>query len=256
MSLEVSNLSFSYGKAPLLQQLSFSLGEGELIALLGPNGAGKTTLFRCILGLNEGYTGSITVEGSEVRSLTPRQLSHRIAYIPQIHYPAFQYSVLEMVLMGTTHRLSVVSAPGKRENLDAMQALDTLGIAHLAQRDYGRLSGGEQQMVLIARALVQQTKLLLMDEPTASLDYGNQLRVLSAVRRLARDGYTILLSTHNPQHALSYADRVLALAGGTLAADGPARKVISPALLKTLYGVDVEFSPDGRYILPMEVPSC
>ncbi|MDO4812885.1 MAG: ABC transporter ATP-binding protein [Eubacteriales bacterium] len=253
MSLTVSNLSFSYGTAPVLQNVSFSLGEGQLYALLGANGAGKTTLFRCILGLNEKYEGSIIVDGSEVRSLTPRQLSHRIAYIPQIHYPAFQYSVLEMVLMGTTHRLSAVASPGKWENNDALQALQTLGIEHLAHRDYGKLSGGEQQMVLIARALVQQTKLLLMDEPTASLDYGNQLRVLYAVRRLARDGYTILLSTHNPQHALSYADRVIALAGGTLAADGPTQEVLSPALLKTLYGVEAVFSSDGRYILPQEV---
>lgn len=253
MSLTVSNLSFSYGVTPILKNISFSLGEGQLYALLGANGAGKTTLFRCILGLNEKYEGSITVDGSEVRSLTPRQLSHRIAYIPQIHYPAFQYSVLEMVLMGTTHRLSPVGAPGKEETADALAALQTLGIGHLAGRDYGKLSGGEQQMVLIARALVQQTKLLLMDEPTASLDYGNQLRVLHAVRRLARDGYTILLSTHNPQHALSYADRVLALAGGTLAANGPAQEVLSPALLKTLYGVDVTLSSDGTYILPQEV---
>lgn len=253
MSLRVSDLCFSYGKTPVLRDVSFSLDAGQLVALLGANGAGKTTLFRCILGLNEGYAGSIAVDGSEVRSLTPRQVSHRIAYIPQVHYPAFQYSVLEMVLMGTTHRLSLAGAPGKEETADALAALRTLGIEHLSQRDYGRLSGGEQQMVLIARALVQQTKLLLMDEPTASLDYGNQLRVLSAVRALARDGYTVLLSTHNPQHALSYADRVLALANGSLAADGPAGAVLSPALIHTLYGVDVEFSSDGKYILPQEV---
>lgn len=253
MSLRVSDLCFSYGKTPVLRDVSFSLDAGQLVALLGANGAGKTTLFRCILGLNEGYAGSIAVDGSEVRSLTPRQVSHRIAYIPQVHYPAFQYSVLEMVLMGTTHRLSLAGAPGKEETADALAALRTLGIEHLSQRDYGRLSGGEQQMVLIARALVQQTKLLLMDEPTASLDYGNQLRVLSAVHRLTHDGYTVLLSTHNPQHALSYADRVLALANGSLAADGPAGAVLSPALIHTLYGVDVEFSSDGKYILPQEV---
>lgn len=253
MNLTVSNLGFAYGRRPILQNVGFSLGEGQLYALLGANGAGKTTLLRCILGLNEGYKGSITVDGCEVRSLTPRQLSHRIAYIPQIHYPAFQYSVLEMVLMGTTHRLSPVGAPGAREEAAALDALRMLGAESLAPRDYGRISGGEQQLVLIARALVQGTKLLLMDEPTASLDYGNQQRVLHAVRRLARDGYTILLSTHNPQHALSYADCVLALAGGTLAANGPAQEVLSPALLKTLYGVDVTFSSDGTYILPPEV---
>ena len=253
MSLCVSGLGFSYGKTPVLHDVSFQLDAGQLVALLGANGAGKTTLLRCILGLNADYRGSITVEGSEIRALTPRQISHRIAYIPQIHYPAFQYSVLEMVLMGTTHRLSVIGAPGEAEQTDALAALRTLCIGHLAHRDYGRLSGGEQQMVLIARALVQKTNFLLMDEPTASLDYGNQLRVLSAVRRLTREGYSVLLSTHEPQHALSFADRVLALKDGTLAADGPARAVLSPALIKALYGVNVEFSSDGAYVFPQEV---
>ena len=254
MSLVISDLGFAYDDRPILQNVNFSLGEGQLVALLGCNGAGKTTLFRCILGLNEGYTGSITVDGSEVSTLTPRQLSHRIAYIPQIHYPAFRYSVLEMVLMGTTHRLSVVGVPDARDEETAFDALRTLGVEHLAPRDYGKLSGGEQQMVLIARALVQQTKLLLMDEPTASLDYGNQLRVLSAVRQLTREGYTVLLSTHDPQHALTYADRILALSGGALIADGAPHDVLTPALIRTLYGVDAVFSSDGKYILPKEAP--
>ena len=254
MNLTVSNLGFAYDNRPILQGVSFSLGEGQLVALLGCNGAGKTTLLRCILGLNEGYSGSITVDGGEVRTLRPRELSHRIAYIPQVHYPAFRYSVLEMVLMGTTHGLSMVGAPGAHEEAAALSALRTLNTESLAQRDYGKLSGGEQQMVLIARALVQGTKLLLMDEPTASLDYGNQQRVLAAVRQLTREGYTVLLSTHDPQHALTYADRILALSGGTLIADGAPRDALTPALIHTLYGVDVKFSSDGRYILPQEVP--
>ena len=252
MNLTVSDLSFAYDKRPILQGVSFSLGEGQLVALLGCNGAGKTTLLRCILGLNEGYTGSITVDGTETRTLTPRQLSHRIAYIPQVHYPAFRYSVLEMVLMGTTHTLSAIGAPGAREEAAALSALRTLNAEHLAQRDYGRLSGGEQQTVLIARALVQGTKLLLMDEPTASLDYGNRQRVLAAVCALTREGYTVLLSTHDPQHALTYADRILALSDGTLIADGAPRDALTPALIRTLYGVDAVFSPDGKYILPKE----
>lgn len=254
MSLTVSNLSFSYGVTPILKNISFSLGEGQLYALLGANGAGKTTLFRCILGLNEKYEGSITVDGGEVRALRPRELSHRIAYIPQVHYPAFSYSVLEMVLMGTTHRLSAVGAPGAREEAAALDALRTLGTEQLAQRDYGKISGGEQQLVLIARALVQGTKLLLMDEPTASLDYGNQQRVLAAVRSLTREGHTVLLSTHDPQHALTYADRILALSDGKLIADGAPRDALTPALIRMLYGVDAIFSPDGNYILPKEVP--
>ena len=254
MNLTVSNLGFAYDNRPILQGVSFSLGEGQLVALLGCNGAGKTTLLRCILGLNEGYSGSITVDGGEVRTLRPRELSHRIAYIPQVHYPAFRYSVLEMVLMGTTHALSAVGAPGEREEAAVLDALRALGAEQLAPRDYGKISGGEQQLVLIARALAQGTKLLMMDEPTASLDYGNQQRVLAAVRQLTREGYTVLLSTHSPQHALTYADRILALSGGTLVADGAPRDVLSPALIRTLYGVDAVFSPDGNYILPKEVP--
>ena len=254
MNLTVSDLGFAYGRRPILQGVSFSLGEGQLAALLGCNGAGKTTLLRCILGLNDGYTGSITVDGAEVRALRPRELSHRIAYIPQVHYPAFRYSVLEMVLMGTTHALSAVGAPGTREEAAALDALHALNAEALAPRDYGKISGGEQQLVLIARALVQGTKLLLMDEPTSGLDYGNQQRVLAAVRRLTREGYTVLLSTHDPQHALTYSDRILALSGGTLIADGVPRDVLTPALIRTLYGVDAVFSPDGKYILPKEAP--
>ena len=252
MNLTVSDLGFAYDRRPILQNVNFSLGEGQLVALLGCNGAGKTTLLRCILGLGECYTGSITVDGNEVRTLRPRELSHRIAYIPQVHYPAFSYSVLEMVLMGTTHRLSAVGSPGAREEAAALDALRALNAEALAPRDYGKLSGGEQQLVLIARALAQGTKLLLMDEPTASLDYGNQQRVLAAVRQLTRKGYTVLLSTHDPQHALTYADRILALSGGVLIADGAPRDVLTPALIRTLYGVDAVFSPDGNYILPKE----
>lgn len=252
MNLTVSDLGFAYDRRPILQGVNFSLGEGQLVALLGCNGAGKTTLLRCILGLNAPYSGSITVDKTEVRTLRPRELSHRIAYIPQVHYPAFRYSVLEMVLMGTTHTLSAVGAPGAREEAAALDALHALGAESLAPRDYGKISGGEQQLVLIARALAQGTKLLLMDEPTASLDYGNQQRVLAAVRQLTREGYTVLLSTHDPQHALTYADRILALSDGKLIADGAPHNVLTPALIRTLYGVDAVFSPDGNYILPKE----
>ena len=252
MNLTVSDLGFAYDRRPILQNVNFSLGEGQLVALLGCNGAGKTTLLRCILGLSEGYTGSITVDKTEVRTLRPRELSHRIAYIPQVHYPAFRYSVLEMVLMGTTHRLSAVGTPGVREEAAALDALRKIGVEQLAPRDYGKISGGEQQLVLIARALAQGTKLLLMDEPTSSLDYGNGQRVLAAVRCLTREGYTVLLSTHDPQHALTYADRILALSDGKLIADGAPRDALTPALIRTLYGVDAVFSPDGNYILPKE----
>lgn len=252
MSITVDKLSFSYCTRSVLEDVSFHADEGKLLAILGPNGVGKTTLFRCILGLLPGYTGDILLDGANARSLSPRALAHRIAYIPQQHGQAFNYSVLDMVLMGTSHMLSAFSAPRARELAAARAALSQIGILPLAEKNYAHLSGGEQQLVLIARALAQQTTTLLMDEPTSSLDYGNQTRILEQVHALTREGYTILLSTHNPQHALWYADAALALQDGRVAAFGEPARVLTPALISNLYGVEAQFIPTegGSVILP------
>ncbi|NLI53845.1 MAG: ABC transporter ATP-binding protein [Clostridiales bacterium] len=238
MSIEIRDLCFGYCTREVLRKVSFSALEGQILAVLGPNGVGKTTLFRCILGLQSRYSGSIEVDGVDAHTLTARELAHRVAYIPQTHGMAFSYSVLDMVLMGTTHNVAMMSVPKARELDAANTALVRMGIANLSEKNFSHLSGGEQQLVLIARALAQNTKTLLMDEPTASLDYGNQSLVLQQVRALADDGYTILLSTHNPQHAIWYADSVLALFNGTVAAFGQSREVVNTALIRTLYGVD------------------
>ena len=252
MSVSVSHLTFAYDKTPVLNDVSFTLGEGTLLAILGPNGVGKTTLFRCILGEQKRYFGTIAIDGVDARTLSARAMAHRIAYIPQTHAPAFRFSVRDMVLMGTTHRISPLSAPKAKEQAIAEEAMARLGIETLAEKDFSRISGGEQQLVYIARALAQQTKILLMDEPTSSLDYGNQLAVLSTVRTLADDGYTVLLSTHNPQHAIWYADEILALHNGAVAAQGPTREQLTPNLLKTLYGTDIRMlrTDSGPVILP------
>ncbi len=252
MSLRVDNLSFSYCTRSVLTGVSFHADAGKLLAILGPNGVGKTTLFRCILGLLPGYTGGILLDDVDARKLSPRELAHRIAYIPQQHGQAFNYSVLDMVLMGTSHMLSPFSAPRERELAAARAALSRVGVLSLSEKNYAHLSGGEQQLVLIARALAQQTKTLLMDEPTSSLDYGNQTRILEQVHALSREGYTVLLSTHNPQHALWYADMALALQGGRVAAFGEPARVLTPELVCTLYDVDARFirTPDGSVIVP------
>lgn len=250
--ITVDNLSFSYVRKPVLHGVSFSLEPGRLAAVLGKNGAGKSTLFRCILGLLTGYQGSITVDSREVRELSARQIAHRVAYIPQTHYPSFNYSVLDMVLMGTAHRLSVFTAPGREQRTLAEQSLDTLGIASLAPRSYTHLSGGEQQLVLIARALAQGSPILLMDEPTASLDYGNQLLVMKRVRELAERGYTILMSSHNPQHVLTFAHQVIALKDGSVLQSGGPDLVMDEALMEALYGVRTSFveTAGGKVIVP------
>ena len=253
MTIEIKDLSFSYGNHSVLHNISFEAKEGELVSLLGPNGVGKSTLFRCLLGLQKGYTGTILVDGANVADLSPREMAHRIAYIPQSNYPTFNYTVLEMVLMGTTHRVKGLSSPHEEELALAREALKEIGILHLAERGYGQLSGGERQMVLIARALAQQAKILVMDEPTSNLDYGNQLRVLQEVKHLSREGYTVLISSHNPQQALLFSDRILALSDGRVAADGAPGEVADAALLEKLYNIPVRImeTEEGSFVIPI-----
>lgn len=252
MNLSLENLCFSYGERQVLHNVSFTAEKGKLLSVLGPNGAGKSTLFRCIIGALDGYTGIIAMDGVDLRTLSPREKARHIAYIPQSHRPTAGYTVLDTALMGLTRQLGVVSQPKKQHVELALSALEQLGIAQLAPREFSHLSGGEQQLVLIARALTQQAQVLVMDEPTSSLDYGNGLRVLQQVKGLTRRGYTVLMSTHNPQHALSFADRVLALHNGGVAAFGAAEAVLTPELLEKLYRVRTAFAEteDGTVIIP------
>ena len=249
--IDVRSLSFAYGTSKVLCGLSFDIEEGGLTALLGSNGAGKTTLFRCMLGLLPGYEGSLTLDGKEIRRYGARELSRRIAWIPQSQSLTFNYPAFDMVLMGTAGQMGPFSSPGKRQRRAAMEAMERLGIAHLAKRGFLHLSGGERQLVLVARALAQQAKTLLMDEPCASLDFGNQSRVMAQAHDLAHGGYTVIMSTHHPQHALSYADRVIALSGGRLLRSGAPEKVMDEELMRTLYGIETAFldSPMGRIVV-------
>ena len=253
MSLSVRDLTFAYKKTPVLSGVSFDAEPGELLAVLGPNGVGKTTLFRCILGEQKRYSGVIAIDGANLLTLSARETAHRVAYIPQTHAMTFRFSVRDVVLMGTSHTLSPLASPGKAQERIAEEAMEKLGIGALSDRSFDTLSGGEQQLTYVARARAQQAKILLMDEPTSSLDYGNQLRVLDVVKELAGDGYTVLLSTHNPQHALWYADRVLALHNGSVVALGPVDTTLTPALFETLYGTQAELyeTPGGSVILPV-----
>ena len=258
MNLCVQDLSFSYGSHPVLQGISFDLHDGEFLSVLGPNGVGKSTLFRCILGRLAGYTGRISANGEDLRTMPRREMAKRIAYIPQIHQPTFSYTVLDTVLMGCARQLRMLTQPDRRQIAQAMQALERVGAAHLRDRDFAQLSGGAQQLVLLARALAPQAEILVMDEPTSALDYGNQLRVLHMVQALSREGFAVLLSSHNPQHALMFSNRLLALSGGRVAALGEPRQVLTSALISDLYGVSVSFAdtPVGRMLVPNMAGEC
>ena len=240
MSICVSDLSFSYGDARVLKDVSFSVGEGELMSVVGPNGVGKSTLFYCLLGIFDNYKGKISIKDIDIKNLGVQEMAKLIAYVPQSHFPSFNFSVFDMVLLGTSVQISSVSTPGKKQIHLAESAMDRLGISHLRERGYTKISGGERQLALIARALVQQTNVLILDEPTANLDFGNQIRVLEQIRSLTKEGYTIIQSTHNPEQAFMYSDRVLAMHRGRVLADGSPSEIVTKELVRKLYGVDVK----------------
>ncbi len=240
--IRVESLSYSYGEHSVLKDVSFHVERGEFLSVLGSNGVGKSTLFRCVLGLLPGYRGSIALDGRDIRSLPPREMAKLAAYIPQNTASAYNYSVEDIVLMGATAALSPLRSPGKKDRDRARWAMDKVGIAHLKDRSFHHLSGGERQLAVLARALVQDAKILMLDEPTASLDFGNQLLVLTEIRRLSREGYTVVQTTHNPEHAYSFSDRILALKDGEVFRCGTPDEVIVPEVIGELYGLDVEIS--------------
>ena len=242
MPIEVEHLSFSYGSREILHDISLTIPDRTLVNVLGPNGVGKSTLFRCILCLNDSYTGRVLVNGRDLRQMPIRERAKLISYIPQSHSSVYDYEVLDVVLMSTGTDLGLFNNPGKAHAARAMEALEKIGISHLAHRPYTEISGGEQQMVLIARALAQNATTIIMDEPTSALDYGNTVRVLSCVRQLAREGLSIIQSTHQPDQAFLYADKTLVIYDGRVKAYGDPKDVITAGLISDIYGVEVEIN--------------
>ena len=257
MSIEVKNLSFSYGDHAVLHDVSFSAHKGEFLSILGPNGVGKSTLFRCVLGLLSGYTGQVLVDGVDSRSFSVREAAKHIAYIPQSSHPVFNYSVFDIVLMGRTAGLSTFRSPKKADVEKCRWALDKIGISHLEDRCFHRLSGGEQQLVLIARALTQDAPILMLDEPTANLDFGNQLLVLEQAKNLAAEGYTVIQTTHHPEQSYMFSHRILAIQGGRVLADGKPEEVLTKENIHALYHVDVDvvslYEDKARICIPKDV---
>lgn len=250
MSLEADNIAIGFPGRTLASGLSLHLLHGELLCLLGPNGVGKTTLFRSLLGLHRLLAGRVRIDGADIAGLAPAEIARRIAYVPQAQTGHFPFTVFDVVLMGRAAHLKPFAAPTAKDRAAAEAALHRLGIGHLSASIYTRISGGERQLTLIARALAAETRLLVLDEPTASLDFGNQIRVLDQLAGLARDGIGLLLSTHDPDQALLCAHRVALLQRDGTLLQGTPDAVITPAALHALYGVDVEIAEvalaDGR----------
>ena len=251
--LQVEKLAFGFPGRSVGRDVSFALADGEVMCVLAPNGGGKTTLFRTLLGLLAPQGGSVVLEHQPLSSLSRQDIARRVGYVPQGHAGQFAYTVREVVLMGRTAHLGAFGAPGRRDLEVADKALSLLGLEALAERSITQVSGGERQLALIARALAQEPRLLVMDEPTASLDFGNQVRILQRIRSLAAGGISVLFSTHDPDHAFLAADRALLLAEGRALAIGAPVEVIRPDTLERMYGVSVSVVPlagGGHTCLP------
>ena len=240
--IEVNHLSYRYShrSGSVLKDISLSLAAGEIVSLLGPNGSGKTTLLKHILGLLSPHEGGVLLEGSPVSAMAPRALARRMAYVPQIHRLSFGYRALDVVLMGRLPHKRFFSRFSTEDERVALGALERLSIAHLKDRPYTEISGGERQLILIARALAQGADIFIMDEPVTGLDYGNQIRLLSRISDLARSGYTFIKTTHFPDHALWVSDRVVMLKAGEIIADGQTEEVMNRDNLYGLYETDVD----------------
>jgi iron complex transport system ATP-binding protein len=233
--------AFSYGAHPIFQNLSLDLAAGQVFCLLGPNGCGKTTLLRCLNGLAPLKAGTLWLDGQEISHLSETNRAKKIGFVPQEHNVLFPYSVLETVRMGRAPHLGLFASPSRHDTAIAKEALDIIGIPHLQHKPYTQISGGERQMALIARALTQQPSILLLDEPTSHLDFGNQVLVLQTVHRLARErGLAVIMATHFPGHALLVSHHVALMKDGGFVATGPAETVITESYLQQLYGIDVK----------------
>jgi iron complex transport system ATP-binding protein len=252
VKLEARALGYGYPGRQVGRGLDLTLGAGEVLCVLGPNGGGKTTLFRTLLGLLAAQAGEVLLEGQALAQLARAQVARRVGYVPQGHVAKFAYTVREAVLMGRTAHVSLFAAPGEADRQAAARAIAALGIESLADRVVTELSGGERQLAMIARALAQGARALVLDEPTASLDFGNQVRVLREIRRLATEGYAIVFSTHDPGQAFLAASRVLLLAHGGVLRQGAPQEVITAENLHAVYGVEVRVAAlDGaRVCLP------
>ncbi|MGI5901074.1 MAG: ABC transporter ATP-binding protein [Desulfitobacteriia bacterium] len=242
MTLEIRNLSFAYGKEPIFEGISMKVEKGEIVSILGPNGAGKTTLFKTILGLYKARQGQVFVNGKDVSNSSRRELAKEMGYVPQNHIPPFPYSVIDVVLMGRTAHINNYAMPSDLDFQIAREAMENLNISYLENKNYTEISGGERQLVLIARALAQQPQILIMDEPTSNLDYGNQIRLLSHIKRLAGQGLSIVMSTHYPDHALYCAGKAIMLKDGQILCSGFSEDVINEENLNKIYGIDVEIT--------------
>jgi iron complex transport system ATP-binding protein len=241
MSMEVKNASFSYrNDKDIFNDVSLKSAENDVLCILGPNGCGKTTLLKCISGILKLKQGDILLDGKSMLLLKRHEVATVMGYIPQEHATGFAYKVIDVVLMGRTPHLSIFSSPTGKDYRIAEEAIEMVGVSHLIDHKYTEISGGERQLVLIARTLAQQPKMLLLDEPTSHLDFKNQTLILKMVGKLAKRGLSVIMTSHFPDHALAYAGQIALMHNGNFLAQGSPKDVVNEKTLEKIYGIGVK----------------
>ncbi len=263
VTMEIADLCCGYGDRLVIEDLSLTISSGEVLCLLGPNGVGKTTLFKSMLGFLPIASGSILINGHDIKGWKRSKLAKYLGYVPQAHVPAFPFSVLDVVVLGRIAHLGMTSSPSKKDVSVAEHNLERLGIEHLRGRTYTEISGGERQLVMIARALTQESQILVLDEPTSSLDFGNQTNVLAQTLRLAQEGYAVVMTTHSPDHAFLCSSKVVLLLQGSKSMFGTPHEVVTEANLREAYGIDVnvlsgpdKYGNETRSCVPVLATNC
>lgn len=247
--LRIHNLGFSYSTKEVFHNISLSISAGEILCLMGPNGCGKTTLIDSIMAIHRPDQGEIHLMGQPLDSYKRRQIAQNIAYVPQIHNITFPYSVMEVVMMGRSAHIGTFGQPSSIDKSESIEALKKVGILHLSDKPYSKLSGGEVKLVLLARALSQRTPLIIMDEPTAYLDFKNELIFLETIAELcSKEKIAVLMATHSPDHAFYFSSQGLFVQGalmsnGSMYSYGNVHKVITEENIEKVYGVKTRVHP-------------
>jgi len=241
MIYEIEKIRFAYPSSEkcVLDGLSLTVDEGEIVSVLGRNGAGKSTLLNCMLGLLRPQSGKLLLAGRDITAMSGREIAAVAGYVPQSHEPSFAFNVMDFVMMGCAQRIGLFSKPGKSEREDAEAALNELDITALADKPYTEISGGERQKATIARAIVSKPRVVLFDEPTAHLDYGSQLLVLRIIKKLSQQGYSVAITTHNPDHALLLGGKAALLDTDGKLISGSVEQVVTQENLSRIYQTDV-----------------
>ena len=244
---EAKNISFSYDDEEIFSDISFSIGKGDVLCILGPNGTGKTTLIKCLNGFHEISSGEILINGKNIKKLSFKEISKHIGYIPQSHVPSFPFKVFDVVLMGRSPYLNLTDSPRDEDIKIALEALKTLDIEYLKDKDYTNLSGGDLQLVFLARVLCQKPDILILDEPTSHLDFGNQIKLLEIIDNLAKTGLSIIMSSHFPDHAFLSSTKVAIMKNKKFIDFGAPDDVVTEENLKKAYSIDVKLIElDGK----------